>query len=510
MLRIGHKTQRYLRQSVVHHCLCWLVLASVLCFVPMTLLAQPFDLARARRAVVRVIADGGNSIGSGSIIKIDGAEAYILTAYHVIQQDVLKGVSQVRVELFTEEVLEARISRQRIDTANDIAVLIVRQLPSSSPSAIPWDSTVAVWDTQVVYALGHPMGGPRWAVTNGTVSGTGGGKIYFSGTAVSQGNSGGPLLNDKGAFVGMNVNVVGGSGIALTANLIQALIHGWISGWPESAQVELQRPPQPPSPPSTPAQQPAQVVRGKDSKEMRLVPAGWFEMGSTDAEIEEAYQLAKKYYKSSEKSWFENEKGRHRVWVDAFYMDTYEVTMKEYQAFQQATGHPALPAEVTPYAPGENHPVVGVSWDDAATYCRWAEKQLPTEAQWEKAARGTDGRTYPWGSEQPHKRLAQYEAQGATPVGSFDGGKSPYGIHDLAGNVWEWVRDWYDPQYYRRSPERNPENTTAAEYRVLRGGGWDYHGAANLRAAHRGWYAPAARGSYLGFRCVVEVSAPRK
>jgi formylglycine-generating enzyme required for sulfatase activity len=496
----------------------------MLYLMPLTLWAQPFDLARARRAVVRVIADGGNSIGSGSIIKIDGAEAYILTAYHVIQPDVFKGVSQVRVELFTEEVLEARISRQRIDTANDIAVLIVRQLPSSPPSAIPWESAVAVWDTQTVYALGHPMGGPRWAVTNGTVSGTGGGKIYFSGTAVSQGNSGGPLLNDKGAFVGMNVNVVGQSGIALAADVIRALIRGWIPAWPESVQTEPQRPSQPPSPPSAPAQQPAQVVRGKDGKEMRLVPAGWFEMGSTDAEIEDAYQLAKKYYKSSEKSWVEDEKGRHSVWVDAFYMDTYEVTVKEYQAFRQATGHWALPPEVTTYAPGDNYPVVLVSWDDTAAYCRWAEKQLPTEAQWEKAARGTDGRTYPWGNEPVNGRRGNYcdtrceyawkdtsQDDGyryTAPVGTFTAGKSPYDIHDLAGNVREWVRDGYDATYYSRSPERNPENTTTAELRVLRGGGWSAH-AAHLRAADRRWFAPANRFDDLGFRCVIGVSAPR-
>ena len=95
----------------------------------------------------------------------------------------------------------------------------------------------------------------------------------------------------------------------------------------------------------------------------------------------------------------EDEKPVHRVWVDAFYMDTYEVTVKEYQAFRQATRHRALPEWVPKYAPGDQYPIVGVSWDDAEAYCRWAEKQLPTEAQWEKAARGTDGRTYPWGNE---------------------------------------------------------------------------------------------------------------
>jgi formylglycine-generating enzyme required for sulfatase activity len=502
-----------------------LVLAGVLFLMPLTLWAQPFDLARARRAVVRVIADGGKSIGSGSIIKIDSTGAYILTAYHVIQQDVLKG-SQVRVELFTEEVLVARISRQRIDIANDIAVLVVRPLSSSSLSAIPWESAVAVWDTQTVYALGHPLGGPRWAVTSGTVSGIDGGKIYFSGTAVSQGNSGGPLLNDKGAFVGMNVNVAGQSGIALAADVIRALIRGWIPAEPGSAQTAPQQPPQPPPPPfSAPAQQPAQVVRGKDGKEMRLIPANWFKMGNTDAEIEDAYQLAKKYHKSAEKSRFEDEKGRRSVWVDAFYMDTYEVTMKEYQAFRQAAGHQALPPKVTTYAPGDNHPVVMVSWSDAAAYCRWAEKQLPTEAQWEKAARGTDGQTYPWGNEPINGRRANYcdtwceyewkdtsQDDGyryTAPVGIFTAGGSPYGIHDLAGNVWEWVRDWYDATYYSRSPERNPENTTVAEYRVLRGGGWHSH-AAHLRAAYRYWGAPADRSYRIGFRCVIEVAASRK
>jgi formylglycine-generating enzyme required for sulfatase activity len=223
---------------------------------------------------------------------------------------------------------------------------------------------------------------------------------------------------------------------------------------------------------------------------MRLVSAGWFEMGSTTGD--------------------EDEKPVHRVWLDAFYMDTHEVTMKEYQAFRQATGHQALPEWASKYAPGDQHPVIGVSWDDAAAYCRWAEKQLPSEAQWEKAARGTDERMYPWGNEPPHDKLANYDGkrQGTTPVGSFADGKSPYGIHDLAGNVWEWVRDWYDARYYSQSPERNPVNTTAAEFRVLRGGGW-LDSAALVRAALRIRYAPDLRLTIIGFRCVVGVSGPR-
>jgi formylglycine-generating enzyme required for sulfatase activity len=498
-------------------CLVWLV--------PAPLRAQPFDLARVRRSVVRVIANRGQSIGSGSILTVAGNTAYVLTAYHVIKEDVENDVSRVQVELFTEEVLEARISRRRIDTVNDLAVLTVPQLPSPPPPAIPWGRSAAVRETQRVFALGHPLGGPGWAVTDGTVSRRLGGFIYFSGTAVSPGNSGGPLLDAGGTVVGMITTLAGRLGIALTEEAIRAHIRGWVPAWPPSGQQAGRQEPQtpPPTPPVEP-KEPAQVIRGQDEKEMRLVPAGWFEMGSTDSEVENTYQLAKKYYEAAQKSWFKAEQPVHRVWVEAFYMDTYEVTMREYAAFRQATGHRALPAEVADYAPGEKHPVVGVSWDDAVAYCRWAGKALPTEAQWEKAARGTDRRLYPWGNEPVTGRRANYcdarcefewkdtnaddGYRFTAPVGSYPAGASPYGLQDLAGNVPEWVQDWYDPDYYRRSPERNPVNTTPTEFRVLRGGGW-LDPPAGLRAANRGGVAPDDRGTNVGFRCVLGVSASR-
>jgi hypothetical protein len=160
-------------------CLVWLV--------PAPLWAQPFDLARVRRSVVRVIANRGRSIGSGSILTVAGNTAYVLTAYHVIKEDVENDVSRVQVELFTEEVLEARISRRRIDTVNDLAVLTVPRLPSPPPPAISWGRSAAIRETQRVFALGHPLGGPGWAVTDGTVSRRLGGFIHFSGTAVSPG-----------------------------------------------------------------------------------------------------------------------------------------------------------------------------------------------------------------------------------------------------------------------------------------------------------------------------------
>jgi Zn-dependent protease with chaperone function len=205
---------------------------------PAILSAQPFDLSRSRRSVVRVIGDRGNSIGSGSIIKVEGKEGYVLTAYHVIERDVENEVSQVQVELFTEERLEAHISRRRVDTTNDIAVLTVRNLPSPPPPEIPWGSSVALRETQRVYALGHPRGGPDWAITEGTVSSLEGGKIYFSGTAVSPGNSGGPLLNEQGALVGMNLRLGEGLGNALMGEVIRVIIQKWVKGLPEPGPAE--------------------------------------------------------------------------------------------------------------------------------------------------------------------------------------------------------------------------------------------------------------------------------
>ena len=264
-------------------------------------------------------------------------------------------------------------------------------------------------------------------------------------------------------------------------------------------------------------------------------------MGSTPEEVEAAYQLGKKYNADTQKSWYEDELSKHRVWLEAFSMDATEVTNREYRQFIDAGGYTQQKFwspegwqflqkdKLT--APGfwtdtrfnqPEQPVVGVSWYEADAYCRWAGKQLPAEAQWEKAARGTDRRQYPWGNAPVSGTLANYcdvqcdqawkDTRGkdgypyTAPVGSYPSGKSPYGIEDLAGNVWEWVQDWYAADYYRRSPERNPVNDTPAESRVLRGGGW-HNPPAYVRAAVRHRYAPDNRSSGLGFRCVVRGAA---
>jgi formylglycine-generating enzyme required for sulfatase activity len=218
---------------------------------------------------------------------------------------------------------------------------------------------------------------------------------------------------------------------------------------------------------------------------MVLVPAGEFWMGSD----------------ASDPNADDNEKPRHKVYLDAYYIDKYEVTNALYRRFMDATGRSAPKWWNNSNFNGPTQPVVGVSWHDADAYCKWAGKRLPTEAEWEKAARGTDGRKYPWGDQwDPSKANAESRAGKTAPVGSYPSGVSPYGAHDMAGNVSEWVADWSGSGYYQRSPERNPTSPATGRFKVLRGGSWD-HKPIGLRAALRYGNTPDYRDYYVGFRC---------
>ena len=211
-----------------------------------------------------------------------------------------------------------------------------------------------------------------------------------------------------------------------------------------------------------------------------------------------------------------DERPRRTIHLSAFMIDKYEVTNAQYLNFVTATGHKA-PLNV--YGIGsisdikgiDNLPVVQVTWHDAADYCQWVGKRLPTEAEWEKAARGTDGRQYPWGDGTPSPSHANFNrdwvaTQTLLPVGSLPDGASPYGIHDMAGNAREWVQDWYAKEYYQVAPNRNPKGPETGLLKVIRGGSW-HSFTSDVRTAARGKGGFALKTHGIGFRCARDVPA---
>jgi formylglycine-generating enzyme required for sulfatase activity len=193
--------------------------------------------------------------------------------------------------------------------------------------------------------------------------------------------------------------------------------------------------------------------------------------------------------------------------------------------FVTATGHRApenccdprynIWGEKTPLPGTDELPVINVSWEDAAAFCKWVGGRLPTEAEWEKAARGTDGRKYPWGNEPVTGNRANYGIENVTfwdgPAtlakrDQYEFGKSPYGVYEMAGNVWEWVQDYYDADFYKTSPDKNPKGPNTGVMRVIRGGSWQ-NTPEILRSTNRNKHAPEERRVYIGIRCAKDAGS---
>lgn len=234
------------------------------------------------------------------------------------------------------------------------------------------------------------------------------------------------------------------------------------------------------------------TVNEESGMEMILIPAGEFLMGSNAAE---------------------NEKPIHPVYLDTFYISRYPVTNAEYKKFVDATKYKMPEHWQNGKIPNgkENHPVVNVSWNDAVAYCKWAGGDLPTEAQWEKAAswdfNQNRKRVYPCGDGCDANSCNTKESGigDTTPVGKYSPhGDSAYSVGDMAGDVWEWCADLFDENFYSRSPRENPRNDPQGQYRVLRGGSF-YNDSADARCALRYWFYPHVRVIYYGFRVAESV-----
>lgn len=235
---------------------------------------------------------------------------------------------------------------------------------------------------------------------------------------------------------------------------------------------------------------------GDDGREMVQISEGPFVMGSRDNDSDP------------------DEKPEHQVYLKAYFFDKNEVTQYAYDRFAKMTKRAKRKIEVFEDDPTKllkpEHPMIAVTWEDAEAYCKWAGKRLPTEAEWEKAARGEGKRRYPWGDEfvvgyaniDGNEDAFRYLA----PPGSFESGRSPYGIYDMTGNVGEWVSDFYDENYYRKSPYRDPKGPEQGDQHVIRGGSWR-ETKRNVRASKRFQAKPWRHDVTVGFRCAKEVDA---
>lgn len=257
----------------------------------------------------------------------------------------------------------------------------------------------------------------------------------------------------------------------------------------------------PPNPPTMPTE--CSWVRPKDRMPMMLIPAGKAAIGRNNESLDS--------------------RPMHIVTLDAFLIDKHPVTNRMFSSFLNEMGNQAEGATKWYDDTAKNarlkwsgnswlvmrnyseHPIVSVSWYGAAAYCRWVGGRLPTEAEWEKAARGSDDRIYPWGDEAPSYDHANYQGcqVSTSPVGSFPKGASSFGLLDMAGNVWEWVSDWYGHDYYANGLLINPRGPDTGSTKVMRGGSW-FNIDRHLKVSYRSYSNPGTRTANLGFRCVVD------
>jgi formylglycine-generating enzyme required for sulfatase activity len=226
---------------------------------------------------------------------------------------------------------------------------------------------------------------------------------------------------------------------------------------------------------------------------MALIPAGEFTMGRTRLTPDDKTKMRPVVLL--------DDRPDHKIFLDSYWIDKTEVTHRAYAEFLKATGRKApyhWRSAAMPEGFGE-YPIHNVDWEDAAAYCAWRGKRLPTEAEWERAARGgKEGLSYPWG-DQADPKLALYNVQtGPGPVAKYP--PNDFSLHDMAGGVSEWCWDWFEREYYSRSPARNPQGPETGTYKVMRGGAWS-DSPARITVFFRNWVRPNQKTPNVGFRC---------
>ncbi|MDF0666640.1 MAG: SUMF1/EgtB/PvdO family nonheme iron enzyme [Nitrospira sp.] len=471
-----------------------------------------------KRGVVMIRAqeEGKTKFGTGFVVRRETDVAYIVTAAHVVTGDRRVGVTFYTMQDTAYPATVVNVERGE----PGLALLLVKVPPTTLAGlgVLSLDTSTRFAGGEDILMIASHASGGGWEILKGNVVSRKGRTLNID-ADVQDGDSGGPIIHNA-RVVGL-VTARARHALAATAVTLQEYLEG--VGIVPQENKSLQRPvekeitgkdsldslPAPQSPEQTqqqamkqqlPEQQSVEKlplrIGGKDGAPMVLVAAGEFMMGSQE----------------DDKSGQNDERPAHPVFLDAYYIDLYEVTTARYAKFFQETNRPAPEYWSEQVLKQHGHkPVVGVDWNDATAYCERAGKRLPTEAEWEKAARGTDQRLYPWGNQEPTQQRANF-GQGRnfkdyavlTDIGSFEEGKSSYGVYDMAGNVWEWVADWYDGTYYGNRPARNPKGPSSGQYRVLRGGSWS-GGPASVLSVYRSRLTPMARSGDLGFRCAQDI-----
>ncbi|WP_447969490.1 SUMF1/EgtB/PvdO family nonheme iron enzyme [Nitrospira sp. M1] len=536
------------------------------------------DLNGLKDGVVKITStlEGRSRVGSGIIVKTDGKVAYIVTVSHVIEGDPAPQISfhGKPNRKFPGEIIG-------LDSRNPkgLAVLMV-QAPALPTGVQPllFDQAIGSHAGEDVTLIGFPRLPPvPWAVTRGVVTGQVGQDLILSGKA-SEGNSGGPVIQDD-RVIGVVTEVTDGYVYAVPVVIAKVALRGWGISLEEGSGMPLAKlPKEEPSsdiatesstrriepekdvilnlPPGESVTDVPGTIDGKDGGSMVLIPEGTFFMGTRPDDVCEWDSIVKVEFCVQARN--ADYAPQHTVTLDTFYLDIYEVTVERFKKFIKDTGYSSTvetkgrqtavieaatfffgkswEAETVEEADWQrplgksqdgtdvlpHHPVVQVSWFDANAYCEWAGKRLPSEAEWEYAARAGTVTKHWWGDQVPREQVGNlpdtvYQAtfEKETEFESFDDGvarlalvgagkANPWGLFDMAGNAWEWTNDWYAPSYYQESPQRNPPGPATGAERVKRGGSWYAYQELKVRA-HQ---APEDSDDQTGFRCAQGVEKP--